>query len=875
MKSADIRKAFLKFFATYDHEIVPSSSLLPGNDPSLLFTNAGMVQFKQYFLGEMSPPFPRATSVQGCVRAGGKHNDLENVGFTARHHTFFEMLGNFSFGDYFKEKAIAFAWEFITQVLKIDPDKLWVTVYKDDKESASFWLNKIGVPKNRISYCGEEDNFWAMGPTGPCGPCTEIFYDHGPTVKGGPPGSADANGDRYVEIWNIVFMESERLADGTIKPLPIQSVDTGMGLERIAAVMQGVHDNYQTDIFRTLSNHCHDILGIDKAYLGLDKNQTMAPPLKVILDHIRTTTFLIAEGIIPSNEGRGYVLRRIIRRALRYGHKLNVQWPFLYKLVPKVVDLMGEAYPYLLRQQTAIEKSLKIEEEAFSRTFAKGLQLIEYYLESNPSRELPGEILFTLHDTHGFPIDISRDIAKEKGIPVDIEGFEARMQSQREQSKSTSKFQSQTFQSTFDKVSEFTGYQEHVSKSLVTAILKGSESLPEISHKDKYGIILTKTPFYAESGGQVGDVGLLVSKEAEFKVEDTQYLGQAIVHHGYLMKGQLRVGDELEAKIDTRARDAIMLNHSATHLLHAALRQIIGEHVIQKGSFVDKDKLRFDFSHHQALTSDELNQIELLVNDKIRKNLKSTVQHLTIEEATQQGAIALFNEKYGNIVRVMSMGDFSKELCGGTHVSSSGQIGFFKIVSESAIANGIRRIEAITGDKAIQWVQTMLQIQQTLTEKLHAKPQEIVNKVEALIDKNKQLEKKVEALQSAISSVSVKELDNEAEQINNVKVLIKDFKDKDINSLRQMADTFKAKYPKALVVFISIANEKMFVVASMTKACIGLCPSPSELIALLGCKGGGRDDFAQGGGEIISNLEKQIFILKDKIKSTIINNSIN
>ena len=698
MSAADVRTAFLEFFRAQSHIIVPSSSLVPGNDPTLLFTNAGMVQFKDVFLGKEQRDYLRAASSQRCVRAGGKHNDLENVGYTARHHTFFEMLGNFSFGDYFKREAIHFAWDFLIFTLGLDPQRLWCTVYHDDDEAADIWLNDIGISPLRFSRLGAESNFWAMGDTGPCGPCSEIFYDHGPEVPGGPPGSADEDGDRYVEIWNLVFMQYERGADGSMRPLPRPSVDTGMGLERISAVMQGVHSNYDIDLFKNLIRAAGKLAGT---------SVFTSSSLRVIADHIRASAFLIVDGVSPSNEGRGYVLRRIIRRAVRHGYKLGIQQPFFYKLVAVLEAEMGEAYPELTRGKAHAERVLRREEERFAETLANGMVLLESAIRAlRGAKTIDGDTVFKLYDTYGFPVDLTGDIARERGLAIDLAGFEAAMEEQRRRSQEASKFGAeQRTATTVDSRTLFQGYERLKASGRVVALLKDGAAVEALTAGERGEVVLDRTPFYAESGGQVGDTGELTAVGTLFVVTDTQKRGGAHAHLGILKSGTIRLGEELEAQVDGARRQATALNHSATHLLHAALRKVLGTHVQQKGSLVAPDRLRFDFAHSQPVTAQELTEIERLVNAQIRANAASETRVMDYEGAVAAGAIALFGEKYDKDVRVLRMGDFSMELCGGTHVQRAGEIGLFKIVSESGVASGVRRIEALSGEGALQYVE--------------------------------------------------------------------------------------------------------------------------------------------------------------------------
>ena len=745
MSSSELRAAFLEFFRARGHAVVPSSPLVPGNDPTLLFTNAGMVQFKDVFLGKDERSYKRAASSQRCVRAGGKHNDLENVGYTARHHTFFEMLGNFSFGDYFKAEGIEFAWDFVTGTLKIPPEKLWVTVFKDDDEAAELWINTIGIDPKRFTRMDEKSNFWAMGDTGPCGPCSEIFYDHGGGIPGGPPGSKDEDGDRYVEIWNLVFMQFERSADGKLTPLPKPSVDTGMGLERAAAVMQGVHSNYDIDLFRNL---------IQAAVEATHAKDTTSPSLRVIADHIRACSFLIVDGVIPGNDGRGYVLRRIIRRAIRHGYKLGQEKPFFHTLVPALAAEMGAAYPELAKGEAHVARVLKQEEERFAETLENGMALLEGAIGKMKGKTIAGETVFKLYDTYGFPVDLTADIARERGLAIDQSGFEKEMASQRERARAASKFGVDLrAPEALDAQSTFCGYDDLQGEGKVLAILKGGAEVDAAAAGDEVQIVLDRTPFYAESGGQVGDVGSLSSgPAARFQVSDTRKLGDAHLHVGKVEAGSFRKGETVKASVDGATRQATVLNHSATHLLHAALRKVLGTHVIQKGSLVAPDRLRFDFSHTQPVTPQELETIERMVNAEIRRNTTGNIRHMPYDAAIQSGAMALFGEKYGDEVRVLSFGDFSTELCGGTHVGRTGDIGLFKITGEGGIASGIRRIEAVTGEGALEAIRKTETTLKRVAGSLRATPAELEGKVGQLLDQQKKLEREISALRSKLAT---------------------------------------------------------------------------------------------------------------------------
>lgn len=850
MNSSEIRQAFIDFFAKQGHQVVASSPLVPANDPTLLFTNAGMVQFKDTFLGAEPRPYTRAVTAQRCLRAGGKHNDLDNVGYTARHHTFFEMLGNFSFGDYFKREAIQYAWEFLTTVLKLPKERLWITVYQDDDEAADIWLREIGVAPSRFSRCGEADNFWSMGDTGPCGPCTEIFYDHGPDIAGGPPGSADADGDRYIEIWNLVFMQFNRDKAGRLHPLPKPSVDTGMGLERIAAVVQGVHNNYDIDSFQYL------IKAIGK---GLKQPDWQHPSFKVVADHIRACAFLIADGVIPGNEGRGYVLRRIIRRAIRHGHKLGIASPFFCNLVEPLITVMGKENPALVSQQSQIERILAQEEQQFGKTLEQGLRLLQEQMQTLSGDVIAGEVAFKLYDTYGFPLDLTADIAREHGLQIDMESFDQCMNKQREQSQSASQFTvdySQTDQLTAE--STFHGYEHDMFKSSVVGLLCDGKNVNRLTAGNKAGVVLQDTPFYAESGGQVGDRGRLLGENYVFRVDDTQKLARAIVHYGELMSGELLLGQMVNAEIDPVRREAIRLNHTATHLLHAALKAIVGPQVQQKGSLVDAERARFDFSHYEALTLAQLQQIETLVNEKIRLNEPVTTELMSLDEAKQSGAMALFGEKYSDQVRVLSMGDFSKELCGGTHARRTGDIGLFKITSEYGVASGIRRIEMVTGSHALQWVNEQLLLLSDIAGTLKTPTTKLGDKLAQVLQENKQHEKEIGRLKQQAANQSGQALLAEVEKIGVVNLLVKKMDGADAQALRTMLDQLKSLLDSAIIILIGVVDHKMNVVAGISKSLIGQVPNAPLFIQHLCGKGGGREDMAMGGGPIPADLDSKM-----------------
>lgn len=841
-QSDEIRQAFLDYFADHDHQVVPSSSLVPANDPSLLFANAGMVQFKDVFLGHETRTPPRAVSAQRCVRAGGKHNDLENVGYTARHHTFFEMLGNFSFGDYFKEEAIQYCWEFLTDTLALPPDRLWVSVYQDDDEAEKIWLEGIGVDPKRLARLGAEENFWSMGDTGPCGPCTEVYYDHGEGIPGKPPGQGD-DSDRFVEIWNLVFMQYRREADGSMEPLPSPSVDTGMGLERIAAVMQGVHDNYQTDLFIPLRQAVSEMV---------DSETPHSASLNVIADHIRTSGFLIMDGMLPSNEGRGYVLRRIIRRALRHGNKIGLTEPFFHRLVGPLVDVMGEAHPDLAEARDRIEEALLQEEERFALTLQTGLKVLDDGLAQLQDKTISGELAFLLYDTYGFPIDLTQDIARERDLTVDVEDYERRMDEQRDRARDTAQF-SVDYSQLKDVAQDgrFSGYEQVSQDSSVVALYADGRSVQAIEAGDDAVAVLEETPFYAESGGQVGDTGWLRGENTRFEVRDTQKHGQAHLHLGRLREGSLKVGDSVTAEIDAERRQSIVLNHSATHLMHAALRQVLGEHVMQKGSLVAPDRLRFDFSHPQPVTAEELHRIEEMVNAAVRRNYETESTVMPFREAMDAGALAFFGDKYGDEVRVLRMGDFSMELCGGTHVSRTGDIGFFCIVSETGIASGVRRIEALTGAVANRWAWEQKELLRDTAEMIRAVPDNFREKLERLVEQNQSLEKELERLKSRQAHQAGGDLAQQAVEVEGIKVLGAQV-DADAKSMRSMLDQLKDKLGSAVIVLASVKNKKVTLVAGVT-------PDQTERIKAgdlvnsvagqVGGKGGGRPDMAQAGGD--------------------------
>lgn len=857
MKSSEIRQAFLEYFVKKNHVLVESSSLIPGNDPTLLFTNAGMVQFKDTFLGIEKRSYTKAVSSQRCVRAGGKHNDLENVGYTARHHTFFEMLGNFSFGDYFKREAIQFAWEFLTIQLNIPIDRLWVTVYKDDEEAANIWLNEMGVSPDRFSRCGEKDNFWSMGDTGPCGPCTEIFYDHGADIPGGPPGSEDADGDRYVEIWNLVFMQYNRDTEGRLHPLPKPSVDTGMGLERITAVVQGVHNNYDIDTFQ------HLIQFLRQLAPTINPNH---PSFKVISDHIRACSFLIVDGVLPSNEGRGYVLRRIIRRAVRHAHQLNLPMPFFYQLVSPLIDVMGEAYPELIENQDQIQRVLKQEENQFGKTLALGLSLLEERIKSLDGQIIPGDVAFKLYDTYGFPLDLTADIAREQGLTIEMETFERLMQHQRELSQSANQFATDYSQlSQVEESSSFHGYEKNQLDTTILGLFSEGKRVQKLVAPAKGAVLLEETPFYAESGGQVGDCGQIKGLKSQFKVNDTKQVGQAIIHYGELLTGELQINDTVHAAIDVTRRQDIRLNHTATHLLHAALKKILGSHVQQRGSLVEAERARFDFSHFEALTAKQIMDVEVLVNEQIRKNEAVHTQLMDIKQAKQEGAMALFGEKYSEVVRVLTMGDFSKELCGGTHASRTGDIGLFKIIAEYGIASGVRRIDMMTGSYALSYINQQQESLENIAHLLKTSISHIPERLSQFLHDYKQQEKELNRLQSKIALQSSQNLASEVQQIGRINLLIKELENTDNQGLRTTLDGLKSKMDNAVIVLFTKDEAKINVVAGISKTLLGQVPAAVELVKHLCGKGGGRDDMAQGGGRVPDDLDNRINQIKTMV----------
>jgi len=864
--SADIRTAFLEFFRSKGHEVVPSSALVPASDPTLLFTNAGMVQFKDVFLGREKRGYVRAASAQRCVRAGGKHNDLENVGYTARHHTFFEMLGNFSFGDYFKREAIQLAWEFLTEVVKLPAERLWVTVFDQDDEAADIWLKEIGIDPQRFARIGAKDNFWSMGDTGPCGPCSEIFYDHGPEVAGGPPGTPEEDGDRYIEIWNLVFMQYDRDASGELKPLPKPSVDTGMGLERLAAVLQGVHSNYEIDLFQNLIKAAAGLAGVADLE---DKS------LRVIADHIRACAFLIVDGVIPSNEGRGYVLRRIVRRAVRHGHQLGLREPFFYKLVAPLADEMGDAYPELVSAQSQVQRVLQQEEARFAETLDHGMKILEETIVALSGNVIPGDAVFKLYDTYGFPVDLTADIARERGLSLDMQGFEAEMNAQRERARAASTFGDvHAGGLQIECSSEFTGYERLQDESRVAALFSDGQAVEVLNAGDEGLVVLDHTPFYAESGGQVGDRGILqIGETGLFEVTDTRKQGEgAIAHIGRVARGSVSLGADVVAQVDSERRAATRLNHSATHLMHAALRQVLGEHVQQKGSLVDPERLRFDFSHFEPVSPQQLHQIETLVNDHIRGNAAVETRIMPVDQAMQMGAMALFGEKYGDEVRVLSIGDFSVELCGGTHVTRAGDIGLFKIVSETGIAAGVRRIEAVTGAAALSYVDEAEKNLGTVAGLVKAGRDEAAAKVAQLLDRNRRLEKELEALKARLASSQGNDLMNQAQQVGGISVLAARLEGADAKTLRDTVDQLKNKLGAAAIILGAVQGDKVSLVAGVTKAetdRIKAGELVNHVATQVGGKGGGRPDLAQAGGSQPHKLDAALASVPDWVAGQI------
>jgi alanyl-tRNA synthetase len=866
MTTSEIRASFLEFFRKNGHKVLPSSSLVPHNDPTLLFTNAGMVQFKDVFLGKEVRDYSRAATAQRCVRAGGKHNDLENVGYTARHHTFFEMLGNFSFGDYFKREGIHFAWNYITGTLEIPKDRLWVTVYTEDDEAERIWVEEIGVDPTRCTRLGEKSNFWAMGDTGPCGPCSEIFYDHGPEIAGGPPGTPEEDGDRYVEIWNLVFMQYDRSSDGVLLPLPKPSVDTGMGLERVAAVMQGVHSNYDIDLFKSLIRAAADVTGTQ---------DLQSASLRVIADHIRACTFLIIDGVVPSNEGRGYVLRRIIRRAIRHGYKLGQTQPFFHKLVSPLVQEMGAYYAELGSGEARAAQVLAQEEIRFAETLATGMILLDAETAKLKSSVIPGETVFKLYDTYGFPADLTADIARERGLSIDQAAFDVAMDAQRRRAQAASKFGVDLRDTVkLSGKTEFSGYDRVADSAKVTSLIFDGALVDVLRPGQEGQVVLDHTPFYAESGGQIGDTGFLLGANARFTVRDTQKIGASFAHVGVLEKGDLRIGDAVDAQVDQERRTAIALNHSATHLLHAALRKILGKHVEQKGSLVAADRLRFDFSHTQALSPDELRQVEDLVNSEIRENAPVETRVMALDEAKAAGAMSLFGEKYDSDVRVLSIGEFSMELCGGTHVQRAGDIGLFKITGESGVAAGVRRVEALTGRGAYEWVVHTDQVLRDIAAMLRGSREDVDEKVRELVERSRRLEKEVQQLKSKLASDHGGDLSTSAKDIGGIKVLAAQIDGADVRSLRDALDRLKDKLGSSVIVLASVQEGKVLLVAGVSEDLVDRIKAgeiAGLVAARVGGRGGGRADFAQAGGAQPENLAAALAGVESLVRSRLSN----
>ena len=865
MKTAEIRQKFLTYFESHGHSIQQSAPLVPHNDNTLLFVNAGMVPFKDFFTGAAKTPFDRAVSCQRCVRAGGKHNDLDNVGYTARHHTFFEMLGNFSFGDYFKSEAIRFCWDFLTVELGLPKDKLWVSVFEDDDEAADIWVNEIGFPLERISRCGAKDNFWQMGDTGPCGPCSEVFYDHGDHIEGGPPGTPEEDGDRFIEIWNLVFMQFDRQQDGTLVPLKSTGVDTGMGLERLAAVIQHENNNYDIDSFKELTNAVAALVPNEQ---GIESTHAS---VRVIADHIRSTAFMIVDGISPSNEGRGYVLRRIIRRAIRHGHKLGISEIFFYKLV-SVLSIQNKlAYPELISNQGQVEQTLKKEEERFIQTLDTGMSILESAIEDISGSEISGEVAFKLYDTYGFPVDLTADVARERGLTIDMAGFDSEMNIQKERARKAGDFESKKSSVVIENPTEFLGYDHFDNNATINAIIKNNESVNELSKGQEAIVILDQSSFYGESGGQVGDKGTLYNKSSKFKVSDTQkQASSAFEHFGILDSGSLKVGDKVNAIIDIDRRKKIMGNHSATHLLHESLRLILGDKVNQKGSLVEPDKLRFDFSHDEAVSKSNLDQVEALVNKQILGNSEVITEETDIESAKKKGAMALFGEKYGENVRVLSMGDenFSVELCGGTHVQRLGDIGRFKIISESGIASGIRRIEAVTGLEAYKLDKINEDNLDMIASLTKSNSVNLLEKIKQLISDQKSLEKQITNFQKQLASDQSVDLISKAENINGIKLLATEVSGVSAKDLRDLADKLKDKLGTAVVVLAVVSGKKVSLISAVTKNLTDKYQAGTILnhvASQIGGKGGGRADMAQGGGTEPEKLKDALNSVKDLI----------
>lgn len=862
VSTSDIRDRFLSFFASKGHEVVASSSLVPGNDKTLLFTNAGMVQFKDLFTGDEVRNYKRATTSQRCVRAGGKHNDLDNVGYTARHHTFFEMLGNFSFGDYFKEEAISFAWQFLTEEIGLPKEKLWITVFEEDDEAEDIWVKQIGVPIERVIRIGAKDNFWMMGDTGPCGPCSEIFYDHGEDVWGGPPGTPEEDGDRFIEIWNLVFMQYDRASDGTMTPLPKPCVDTGMGLERTAAVLQHVHSNYEIDLFQNLTQAVAKVTGTD---------DLANPSLNVIADHIRSCAFLITDGVLPSNEGRGYVLRRIIRRAVRHGHKLGAKGLFFHKLVAALVKEMGAAYPELVAAKVTVQEQLLKEEERFAKTLSAGMKILDDEVAELSGTQIPGAVVFKLYDTYGFPVDLTADIARERELTVDQAGFDQHMEAQRVRARAASNFGASGGELPSSEVkTTFLGYEHAQSEAKVVELFVDSVSVDHLETGQNAWVVLDQTPFYGESGGQVGDTGALSVNDSRFAVIDTKKSRTAFMHAGVLEAGSLAVGDVVSAHIDTERRAHIQRHHSATHLLHGALREVLGSHVEQKGSMVNEQALRFDFSHSGPVTSEQMIEVEQWIDREVRRNSECNTKEMSMDEAVEAGAIALFGEKYGSVVRVVTLGDQSVELCGGTHVNSTGDLGAVKVIGETGVAAGVRRIEAVSGEVALKHTQHLEQQLAAVAAALKTSPTDVLPKLQQLQDKHRELGRQVEQLQSKLSSQAGSSLADSSEQINNITTLLQVVDGADAKALRSVMDELKQKLGDSAIVLASEHNGKVALVCAVSKPLHGQITAGDLLkvvAQVLGGRGGGRADMAQGGADSLAEIDAAFVAARDWIAS--------
>ncbi|ROO27696.1 alanyl-tRNA synthetase [Salinisphaera orenii MK-B5] len=865
MSTNALRARFIEYFQNNAHRFVASSSLVPASDPTLLFTNAGMVPFKDVFLGRETRDYARAVSSQRCVRAGGKHNDLENVGYTARHHTFFEMLGNFSFGDYFKREAIHFAWEFLTGELGLPAERLWVTIYEEDEEAADIWLNDIGVSADRFSRIGAKDNFWQMGDTGPCGPCSEIFYDHGPDVPGGPPGTPEEDGDRFVEIWNLVFMQYDRQADGELQPLPSPSIDTGMGLERVAAVLQGTYDNYGIDVFQTLIGAAADAVGVDAA-----TGDERLASLKVVADHIRATAFLITDGVMPSNEGRGYVLRRIMRRAIRHGHKLGATDAFFYKLVAPLVELMGEAFPELADSRAQIERVIEQEEQRFAITLAQGMRILEDAIESLEGDEIPGETVFKLYDTYGFPVDLTNDVARERGLTLDTRGFDAEMQAQRERARAASQFGADyTARVDLSQATEFLGYTETEASARVVALVQNEAPVDALTAGDEGVLVLDRTPFYGESGGQVGDTGVIAGEGLRFEVSDTRRQDGVFLHFGRVAEGTFEAGVAVEARVDAGRRHATELNHTATHLLHAALRETLGSHVRQKGSLVAPERLRFDFAHYEPVSAEVLADIEAQVNARVRENITGEFYLRRYDDAIAEGALAFFGEKYGEEVRVVRFGDYSVELCGGTHAPASGALGLVKLTDERGVAAGVRRVEAVTGAEALARVQELAAREQRVSARLKAAPAELEDKLDRTLDRVAALERELDAANQKLAASQGDDLADSAREIGGARVVVQRMDGADRKVLRDTVDSLKNRLDNAVVVLGAADGGKVALIAGVSKSQSGALPA-GDLVNFVaeqvGGKGGGRPDMAQAGGSQPERLDEALASVYDWVE---------